>query len=108
MNLVCDYYSKDISQKIRASGKIRQDKCYYFGSKSPYGYENNHHQLIVDEAVRPIVKEVFVRYLSGENMLAIAKDLNERKVLTLGMHIGLQRGTGIWTGQIVRYLNSTT
>ena len=107
MNLVCDYYSKDISQKIRSFGKIRQDEGYYFGSKSPYGYvkdENNHHQLIVDKAVRPIVKEVFVRYLSGESMLAIAKDLNERKVLTLGKRIGFQRGTGIWKGQIVRYL----
>lgn len=106
-NLVYDYYSKDISQKIRSSVKIRQEKGYYFGSKAPYGYvkdENDHHQLIVDEAVRPIVKEVFARYLSGESMLAIAKDLNERKVLTPGKHIGLQRGTGIWTGQIVRYL----
>ncbi len=106
-NLVYDYYSKDISQKIRSSVKIRQEKGYYFGSKAPYGYvkdEKDNHQLIVDEEVRPIVKEVFTRYLSGESMLAIAKDFNERKVLTPGKHIGLQRGTGIWTGQIVRYL----
>ena len=27
-NLVYDYYSKDISQKIRSSGKIRQEKGY--------------------------------------------------------------------------------
>ena len=66
--------------------------------------ENNHHQFIVDETVKPIVKKVFARYLSGESMLAIAKDLNERKVLTPGKHIGLPRGTGIWTGQIVRNL----
>ena len=106
-NLVYDYYSKDISQKIRSSVKIRQDKGYYFRSKAPYGYvkdEKDHHQLIVDEEVRRIVKEVFTRYLSGESMLAIAKDLNERKVLTPGKHIGLKRGSGIWTGQIVRYL----
>ena len=37
-NLVYDYYSKDISQKIRSSVKIRQDKGYYFVSKAPYGY----------------------------------------------------------------------
>jgi len=106
-NLVYDYYSKDISQKIRSSVKIRQDKGYYLGSKAPYGYmkdENDHHRLIVDEEVRPIVKEVFTRYLSGESMLVIAKDFNERKILTPSKHIGLQRGTGIWTGQIVRYL----
>lgn len=106
-NLVYDYYSKDISQKIRSSVKIRQDKGYYFGSKAPYGYvkdEKDHHQLIVDEEVRPIVKEVFTRYLSGESMLAIAKDFNEREVLTPAKHIGLKRGSGIWTGQIVRYL----
>ena len=76
-------------KKIRSSVKIRQDKGYYFGTKAPYGYvkdENDHHHLIVDEAVRPMVKEVFARYLSGESMLAIAKDLNERKVLTPGKH----------------------
>ena len=106
-NLVYDYYSKDISQKMRSSVRVRQDKGYYFGSKAPYGYvknEKDHHQLIVDEEVRPIVKEVFTRYLSGESMLVIAKDFNEREVLTPAKHIGLKRGSGIWTGQIVRYL----
>ena len=104
-NLVYDYYSKDISQKISSSIRVRQDKGYYLGSKAPYGYvkdEKDHHRVIVNEAVRPIVKEVFTRYLSGESMLAIAKDFNERKVLTPGKQIGLQRGSGIWTGQIVR------
>ena len=106
-NLVYDYYSKDISQKMRSSVRVRQDKGYYFGSKAPYGYvknEKDHHQLIVDEEVRPIVKEVFTRYLSGESMLVIAKDFNGREVLTPAKHIGLKRGSGIWTGQIVRYL----
>ena len=106
-NLVYDYYSKDISQKISSSVRVRQDKGYYLGSKAPYGYrkdENDHHRLIVDEEVRSIVKEVFTRYLSGESMLVIAKDFNDRKILTPSKHIGLQRGTGIWTGQIVRYL----
>ena len=106
-NFVYDYYSKDILQKILSSVKIRQDKGYYLGSKAPYGYmkdENDHHRLIVDEEVRPIVKEVFTRYLSGESMLVIAKDFNKRKILTPSKHIGLQRGTGIWTGQIIRYL----
>ena len=81
-NLVYDYYSKDISQKMRSSVRVRQDKGYYFGSKAPYGYvknEKDHHQLIVDEEVRPIVEEVFTRYLSGESMLVIAKDLTREK-----------------------------
>lgn len=106
-NLVYDYYSKDISQKMRSSVRVRQDKGYYFGSKASYGYvknEKDHHKLIVDEEVKPIVKEVFTRYLSGESMLVIAKDFNEREVLTPAKHIGLKRGSGIWTGQIVRYL----
>lgn len=45
-NLVYDYYSKDISQKMRSSVRVRQDKGYYFGSKAPYGYvknEKDHH-----------------------------------------------------------------
>ena len=58
--------------------------------------------MVQDEQTKIFSAQIW--YLSGESMLAIAKDLNERKVLTPGKHIGLQRGTGIWTGQIVRYL----
>lgn len=104
-NLAHDYYSKDISQKIRSSVKVRQKKGYYFGSKAPYGYikdEKNHHQLLVDERVRHIIQEIFERYLSGKSMRSIAKDLNEREILTPGKHTGLQQGDGIWTGEIVR------
>ena len=106
-NLVYDYYSKDISQKISSSVRVRQDRGYYFGSKAPYGYvkdEKDHHQLLVDERVRNIIEEVFERYLSGESMLSISKDFNHRGVLTPAKHIGLKRGSGVWTGQIIRYV----
>ena len=83
-NLVYDYYSKAISQKISSSVRVRQDRGYYFGSKAPYGYvkdEKDHHQLLVDDRVRNIIEEVFERYLSGESMLSISKDFNHRGVL---------------------------
>ncbi len=51
-----------------SSVKIRQDKGYYFGSKAPYGYvkdDKDHHHLLVDEKLRPIIEEIFTRYLSG-------------------------------------------
>lgn len=106
-NLVYDYYSKDISQKMRSSVKVRQDKGYYFGSKAPYGYlkdEKDHHQLVVDEKVRHIIEEVFERYLNGQSMLSISKDFNNREVLTPAKYIGLKRGSGVWTGQMIRYI----
>lgn len=37
-------------------------------------------------------------------MNGIARDFNERNILTPGKYIGLKRGTGVWTGQIVRYV----
>lgn len=106
-NLVYDYYSKDISQKMKASVKVRQERGDFFGSKAPYGYtksKEDHHQLIVDETVRGFVEEIYERYLNGESMSSIAHDFNKRNILTPGKYIGLKRGTGIWTGQIVRYV----
>ena len=106
-NLVYDYYSKDISQKMRSSVKVRQDKGYYFGSKAPYGYvkdEKDRHHLIVDEKVRNIIVEAFERYLSGESMFSISRDFNDRGILTPAKHIEMKQGSGIWTGQTVRYL----
>lgn len=40
-------------------------------------WKNDNHQLIIDEEVRAIVKEVFTRYLSRESMYAC--DCHERK-----------------------------
>lgn len=106
-NLLHDYNSKDISQKMRSSVKVRQDKGYFFGSKAPYGYikdEMDHHHLLVDDRVKHIVEEVYSRYLNGEAMSSIAKDFNEREIATPAKHLGLKRGSGMWTGQIVRYV----
>lgn len=62
--------------------------------------ENNHHQFIVDETVKPIVKKVFARYLSGESMFTIAKELIEREVLTPSKHIGRQEERGFGQGRL--------
>lgn len=106
-NLVYDYYSKDISQKMKASVKVRQERGDFFGSKVPYGYtklKKDHNQLIVDETVRGFVEEIYERYLNGESMSSIAHDFNNRNILAPGKHVGLKGGTGVWTGQIVRYV----
>ena len=106
-NLIYDYYSKDISQKICSSVKVRQDKGYYFGSKVPYGYKkdkNDHHHLIVDEEVSPLIKEIFDRYLGGESMFTISKSLNERNILTPARYIGIKRGCGFWLNSTVRHI----
>ncbi|MDD7512032.1 MAG: recombinase family protein [Peptostreptococcaceae bacterium] len=42
--------------------------------------------------------------MKQNSMLSIARDFNDREVLTPAKHIGLKRGNGIWTGQIVRYI----
>ena len=62
-NMVYDYYSKDISQKMKASVKVRQECGDFFGSKAPCGYaklKEDHHQLIVDETVRGFDEETYV------------------------------------------------
>ena len=54
--------------------------------------------------MRNIIEEVFERYLNGESILSISKDFNHRGILTPAKHIRLKRGSGVWTGQIIRYV----
>ena len=50
--LINDWYSKDISRKVKSGVWARKEKGLYVAAKAPYGYkkdENNKNQLVVDE-----------------------------------------------------------
>lgn len=78
-----DYYSQDISNKIKAVKKRKAQKGEFQGNSAPYGYkkdpENKNH-LVVDEEVKPVIKEIFKLYLEGNTTSQIAKIMNDRGI----------------------------
>ena len=79
-NLINDEYCRDISNKVRSSLDSRRRSGKFIGSFSAYGYvkdPDNKGELLVDETVAPIVKNIYEWFLDGLGAITIAKKLND-------------------------------
>ena len=81
--LINDWYSKDISRKIKSSVWARKEKGMYMSSIAPYGYRKNKedkHKLEVCKPEARIVKRIFQEYDNGKTLVDIVKKLQEDKI----------------------------
>ena len=79
---LAEYYSRELSQKIRRGLQDNAEKCLVAAS-IPFGYmkgSDGKYAINPDEA--PIVREIFDRILHKESYIDIARDLNERGIRT--------------------------
>lgn len=80
---MAEYYSAELSQKIRRGMEINAQKCLANGSNPGLGYKvDSERRYYVDEEEAKIVREIFERYASGETVTDIVQDLNRRKLTT--------------------------
>lgn len=80
---MAEYYSAELSQKIKRGIAISASKCKFFGGKVPFGYKvDNEKNYIIDEQTAPIVRKMFEMLASGYNYAEIARYLNERGIQT--------------------------
>lgn len=76
---MAEYYSAELSQKIKRGNKENALKGKASGGVVPLGYVVNEQQKYeVDPVTAPIVQEVFQRYANGETCAEIARDLTRR------------------------------
>ena len=84
-NLIYDFYSKDISQKVCTSLSTRKAEGQYLSANSPFGYQKDpedRHMLIVKEDEAEIVRRIFDMAFQGKAINQIAKVLNAEGVKT--------------------------
>ncbi len=72
---MAEYYSVELSQKIRRGLNINAEKRLVYGSV-PWGYKSVNRQFVVDEETAPYVKKIFEMYNNGTKMIDICKYLN--------------------------------
>ena len=80
---MAEYYSAELSQKIRRGRALSAEKCRYLGNHVPLGYkvdENKHY--IIDEETAPIVKTAFQMFVAGSNYADLVRYLNGRGLTT--------------------------
>ena len=84
-NVIYDYYSKDLSAKVKSIKKMQQKRGDFVAAKPPYGYiisRDDRHKLEVDPESAEVVKDIFRLTLSGWKPVRIAQWLNELLIPT--------------------------
>ena len=108
-NLIYDYYSKDLSSKVKTAMRSKQEKgefitCFTYGYKpSP----ENKHKMVIDEPAAEIDREIFDAVIAGKTTSEIAANLNARGVPTPNEHKGVRRkdkGEPQWTHPRITYM----
>ncbi len=81
---MAEYYSAELSQKIRRGMNINAEKCLSNGSNPGLGYTvDEERRFHIDPKTAPIVREIFERYASGETVADITgENLNARQIKT--------------------------
>ena len=79
---LAEYYSKELSSKILRGLNHNADNCLV-ASALPFGYRKGPDgKFAIEPAEAAIVREIFSRVKSGENLIDIARDLNDRGIQT--------------------------
>lgn len=79
---MAEYYSKELSRKIRRGQEANALVCKVNGAV-PFGYRRSADGYYeIDEFEAGIVREIFNRVAEGELFIDIIKDLNSRGILT--------------------------
>lgn len=79
---LAEYYSKELSRKIRRGMTDNAEKCMVNGSL-PLGFvRGTDGRYAIDEAEAAVVREIYRRVSEGERHCEIIDDLNRRCILT--------------------------
>lgn len=82
-NILNEFYSRDISKKVKSGKHIRALEGKFMGTTAPFGYrkdpqDKNH--LIIDKTTAPTIRLLFSLALEGYGTNRIGKVLYERKI----------------------------
>ncbi|HEX3021830.1 MAG TPA: recombinase family protein [Lachnospiraceae bacterium] len=78
-----DFYSQDISVKVRAALNSKRRNGEFIGAFAPYGYRkdsSNSNLLVPDPDAAIVVNRIFQMFLQGYGKMRIAKTLNQEKI----------------------------
>lgn len=75
---MAEFYSAELSQKIKRGITESAHKHMSVGGATPLGYKIIDKHFAIDESTVAIVREAFNRYADGEPIIDIAKSFNDR------------------------------
>lgn len=82
-NVINESLAATTSVNVRGTLNVNRRQGLFIGSFACYGYRKDpedHHKLLVDEEAAEVVRWIFRRFLAGQSIIGIAKELNEQGV----------------------------
>ena len=114
-NVTNESQAASTSVNVRGTLNLRRQQGKFIGSFATYGYlkdPDDKHKLIIDEETAPIVRMIFERFIGGESIIGITKDLNEMGIPNPSMykkqkglnykHPSGRSNDGLWPDSSVR------
>jgi len=96
INIMSEWYARDISKKVKTGIKVKGTSGKPIATEAPYGYmkdPDNKDFWIIDEEAAAVVRLIFRLFLDGKNRNQIAVFLKEQQVLTPTFYLR-QHGRG--------------
>ena len=114
-NVTNESQAASTSVNVRGTLNLRRQQGKFIGSFATYGYlkdPDDKHKLIIDEETAPIVRMIFERFIGGESIIGITKELNEMGIPNPSMykrqkglnykHPSGRSNDGLWPDSSVR------
>ena len=81
---MAEYYSAELSQKVKRGMNESRLKGHWAGGKMIFGYRVKNKKPVIHETEAALVKKIFLDYLSEKPIVDIMNELNEQGVLHHG------------------------
>jgi len=99
--LMHEYYSKDLSNKVKSAMRVKMRNGEYFSKRTIYGYERtDEKKLITSEPAASVVRRIFALALSGKSTAAIRDILASERIPTPSQYIASQLKMKTWQSDI--------
>ena len=82
-NILNEFYSRDVSKKVKSGKYIRASQGKFMGTHAPFGYQKDpedKNHLLIDEETAPIVRRLFAWALEGHGPNYIRRRLEDEKI----------------------------
>ncbi len=107
-NLINEWYSRDISRKIKSVVDMKKYDGEYVYGAVPFGYVKGKvkNTIEIDPPAAEIVRSIFELTCEGKTITQIARELNDRKIITPSVYMAQIRKNykirEFWTYESVR------
>ena len=81
---LAEYYSAELSQKVRRGQNESRQKGNFAGGTLPYGYKCCNKKIVVDESKAEIVNQIFTMYSNGKIVRDIITELTSSGITVKG------------------------